>query len=185
MKRNLIIKAATWILYGSLVVLAIVLLSLVAMGIHWHMDKSFYENFYLVNGFQAGLDSFRLKISHDHLPVISLADVSNGTIYWILIRNSIIIIIFILIVKKMLDILRSIRDLNTFYEGNVTAFRQLALLSLLSALVAFFNFGAVGEEIIWNFTVPFKPIISTAICLTLSEVFKEGKRLFDDSKTII
>lgn len=88
-------------------------------------------------------------------------------------------------VKIMIEIFNSIIDLETFYDGNIKAFKKLVVLGLVVSVIAAFNFGFADGETMWNFTIPFRPLIYTSICLVMSEVFKEGKNLLEESRSII
>ena len=185
MKRNKIIVFALIVSKALLFFMGLIIIVLLLTAIHWHINKEFYTNIYLTNGFQAGLDSFNLKISKSELSNISLADLSHLSLYWILLRSLVIMIISMYILTRYIHVLNSIKSLQTFYNNNVKAFRQVATMSIILALISFFNFGPIEDNTTWNYTIPFGLIFFTAFNLALSEVFKEGQGLLQDSQAII
>ncbi|CAE7241737.1 unnamed protein product, partial [Symbiodinium microadriaticum] len=185
MKNSSIIKLAIGVVYVWIGLVFLSLAVTMGIGIHWSYSPTSYENLYLVNGFQAGLNSFNIKVSHDKLTNICLADLEAVTLYWLLFRNSVILVIWFFGLRIVLNVLRSMRDLKTFYIENIRSFRRLAFLGLLSIGIAFFNFGIIDGGTLWNFTIPFGEILFTVMCLVLSEVFSEGFRLLEDSDSIV
>lgn len=183
--RNLLLNIATYVLRAGLGILILVFAVIVIIMIHWHLDKSFYEQLYLMNGFQSGTDSFNLILSSDKLTNVSLADLSSSMLIWQGVRTLIFVGLAIYSVWIYLKIFKSIRNLKTFYDDNIRSFRILAWIGLVASGFAFFNFGELNGEWTWNYTIPFRPLIFSVISLVLSEVFKEGKNLQEETKSFI
>ncbi len=185
MKKNRIIQLSIWITKSVIAIVALVSLLTVIFVIHWHMDAAFYKNLYLVNGFQAGLNSFNLRFSGNELTNIRLSELGSATIVWIFIRNAVILAFVLVILNMIIAVLKSISNLETFYDQNIRNFRKIANIGFVLTLIAFFNFGTVDGVTSWNFTIPFQPLLFSSSFLVLAEVFKEGKRLAEDSKSIV
>ena len=152
---------------------------------HWHFNQSFYEHWYLKNGFQAGLDSFHINITEKDSEGISLSKLSHSMIYWLLLRTSIILFLVLTILRKLLNIIKSISSLQTFYDHNIKTFKSLSIIGFILSGIGFFNFGIVDGITNVHFTIPFGSLLFSAACLVLAEVFKEGKKLLDDSNAIV
>lgn len=185
MSRNVIIKSATLILWVCLGFMLLIIALLVAMAIHWHLDRSFYDDFYLVNGFIAGLSSFNLTLSTDKTTGVSLGQLSSGVLLWQISRAIFLLLLAAYSTKTMISVFNSVKDLKTFYEENIRAFKKLVVAGGIATVIASFNFGTIDEVISWNFSIPFRPIIYTSICYVLSEVFKEGKKLQEESNSFV
>lgn len=185
MGRNRIIRVATWCTWGILAVSLLFFISFLGILVHWHINPVFYNNWYIEGGFQAGMNSLNLVISDIEITGIPLGKLSPGMMYWIFFRTALIIVLSMAATWKMLKVLKSIGSLNTFYVNNIIAFRRLALIGLIISFISFFNFYSTEGSTQWHLTLPFGPLLFASACLVLSEVFKEGKHLLEDSNSII
>ncbi len=185
MNKNQILRVAIWIINVTIALVFLTLIGTLAMLVHWHFDKSYYDHVYLVNGFKAGLDTINLTLSDAVLTNQSLGSLSPSNLYWLVLRSVIILILGLYILRVLLQIVKSIKNMETFYIQNIKSFNKLAFVGILSSLIVFFNFEFVSGEVNWHFTIPLPQILATAICLILREVFKEGMKLYKDSATIV
>ena len=185
MKRESIIKLATGITWTVFIVSIALMIALVVLIVHWHIHPQFYNDWYLQNAFQAGLDSLHVRISRVDSSGISIGSLSAGMMWWLILRTSLILILMWIIILHVLRVLKSVASLQSFYEGNIRSFRMMAGVGLLVSAIAFFNFHDINNAMQWNFTIPFGPLVFSSFCLVLSEIFKEGKFLLEDSKSIV
>ncbi len=159
-------------------------LLLVVMVIHWHINPEAYQTWYLVNGFDAGLSNFKVKLKPPGSEGLALSDLSAKSMYWWFFRSSLLFFMSLLILWKWMGIIRSIRSLKTFYDQNIRSFQSMAALGLWMALIGSFNINFEQSNMV-NLSIPFGALLFSAGCLVLKMVFSEGKKLFEDSKAII
>lgn len=184
MKRNVIIKATAFVLQSCIWLIFLISILLIIMVFHWHLNSGFYENFYLSNGFKAGL-SFGITISSNQMPGISLGQLSSGILIWQVVRVIIMMILAIISLKIWIRIIHSVSGLKAFYHENIKAFKKLAIIGFIIVLVSSFNFGMMNGNDQWHFTIPFGALIYSFICYILREVFKEGLKLQEESNSFV
>ncbi len=185
MSKNKIIQVSIWLTRSVIFLIGLALLLFTVLVIHWHFDKTFYQHWYLKNEFNAGLDSLAIHISGKESIGISLSELNNIMMYWLLLRNVVIMILVVIILFKVVRFLKSVRKVKTFYDENIRTFQVIARISFLLAAISFVNFGTVDGVTTTHFMLPYRPLLFAFGALVLSEVFKEGKALLEDSKSII
>ena len=185
MNKNHILRFASGTIKGAMVLLLVAFAATIGIWIHWYLNSSFYDAVYLENGFKAGLNTFTLILSKSNLTNISLGSLSTFNMSWLIFRSLILMVIGLYALRLLLHIIKSIKDLETFYEQNVYSFNKLVQLGVIATAIAFFNFEVLDNRTNWHFTIPFEPLFATVTCLVLREVFKEGMRLQEDSKSIV
>lgn len=116
---------------------------------------------------------------------IILSELSSAMIFWLYFRGVFIAGIGLLIARKVLAILSSIKQLKTLYSGNVEHFRDLARIGFIAFLFSCINVGYIEGVLSLNFTFAIGPLTFSVACLVLSEVFREGKHLFEENQMII
>ncbi|MBW1297397.1 hypothetical protein [Aquimarina litoralis] len=144
------------------------------------------DHIVLEEGFKSGFRIGNFKTAKTiEDTMLLLSSISIPMKFWLMIRGIILfsITIFSLITTK--KIIRSIKSLKTFYEGNIIHFKTLAKLGFIASFFSAFNF--IWQEDISNvhFSIPFSAISFSVACLVLSIVFKEGKILMDDKESIV
>lgn len=154
------------------------------------LTSFFYANLtddiILVDGFKSGfgIGNYK-KVTTVEEGMLLFSSLSAIMKIWLLLRGVVFFVITIyglLIVKK---IIKSIKSLKTFYEGNIESFRLLAKLGFIASFISSFNF--IFQEGISNFhfSIPFGTLAFGLGCLILSIVFEEGKALTEDKESII
>ncbi|WP_304238200.1 DUF2975 domain-containing protein [Jiulongibacter sediminis] len=122
---------------------------------------------------------------------VHLNSLSTGMLLWIFLMMSLRIGLLYLISLETIQVLKNVRNLNTFYEGNIGSFRKMAVLGLIMAVLGSFSFlsyfnadqNQVFERL--NFSPSLGAIGFSLACFVLTEVFKEGKVLQEDKESIL
>ncbi len=104
---------------------------------------------------------------------------------WLLTRGGSFFLLVGLSLLQIIKLLRSIKNKNTFYKGNIEAFQRLALYGFIISILSAFNFYSYEEHFIFYSSIPFGPLAFTLACKVLSDIFKEGKNLSEDNQSII
>ena len=182
--HNKVIHWAYWVIqvvwYLTMAMYAILL----GIVIYWHFEPSAFDEWHLQQPFQAGAANWSFAKS-PQAQGATLNDLGAGMVYWLVGRTTLFFVLLALCLRKALSILVSIKQKAVFYDRNTQAFKQLAFLGLGFAVVSFFNFGTVAGVTTYYFRIPFGALLFSAACWVLSEVFAEGKRLYEDSNSIV
>ena len=181
---NRIIPTSIVVTRISLLLAAVTYTLLLAMVIYWHIDPSYFENWYIATPFYAGSANFTVHNS----PVgqaMNLNDIGSPMIYWLFLRTSLFFLLVFFALKKVLTVLLSVKNRGAFQQESIRQFRHLAMIGMIYALIYAFNFGVVNGQALFHFKLPFEPLLFATACLVLAGIFKEGTRLNEDSNSII
>jgi len=189
MSKNRIIKLAMTIckiilvfhfLFGAIVLL---------VAIHWHFSPSSYESVEITRTLQAHYGLKGIKLHFGQAPLnesaVYLSELNHLMVYWLVLRAFFFIGLNILIIRSVIKILRSIQNLNTFYNGNIIYLKNIAKYGFFAAVFSCFNISYVKSEFDLHLSIPFVPLILVSLALVLAEVFREGKILVEDKNLII
>ena len=187
MKKNHIIKGAITLSYVLATFLVLLFGAMIFALIHSHFQPERYQQVIINDSFKAGWSQSNFYICQDCAQPddIVLGSLSSGMKGWLAIRNTLLFGISLLIIRRVLQILRSVKNIQTFYAGNIDHFRALAYYGVFIFLLGTFNFLYLDGHITWYFKLPLGPLGFSAACLVLAEVFKEGKLLLEDKNAII
>ena len=183
MERNKILR------YGNLLAKMIFWLSAVTMVvltaglIVWIITPESFSSVRMVNPAGAGFSIGTFKTGSEE--GIALSELSPGMIFWLYFRGIFFAGIILLITRKVLMVLSSIEQLQTFYSGNIEHFRDLARFAFVAFLLSCVNVGYIDGTMNFNFMIAFGPLTFSVACLVLSEVFREGKHLFEENEMIV
>lgn len=142
--------------------------------------KQTFEPGYGVGGLQLHFDQKDVPVN-----ALLLKDLNKGMFFWLLIRGSFFVILTILIVRKIIAILDSVREVKTFYEQNIRYFREIGWWALIGFIMSCFNFSYLDNQFTLLFDIAWGPLAFGIGCYVLAEVFKEGKELLEDKNAII
>lgn len=116
---------------------------------------------------------------------LTLAGLSFGMKLWLLIRSLVLMGLTLISLHVLSGIIRTIRSKSTFYSSNIQGFMRLFRLGMLLAFFGCFNFFIQGGTSDFEFSIPFGALGYSLGCWLLAEIFREGKALSDESKSII
>ena len=96
-----------------------------------------------------------------------------------------VLFLYFLIVKELIKIILSIKDLNTFQEHNSHSFRRFGLIFLGLFFIQAFTFIATSEFFTFLFTIHLTPLFLMLGSFILAEIFKEGNILLQENQLTI
>ncbi len=186
---NRIIRTALILSNGVLVLAMLFFVLFTIFLIHWHFDPMYYSRVEVSSCFNPGYgaNGFNIYPATKELPTnaIVLATLNHIMVYWLFLRGTFFVMITTMILKKVIQVLRSMQTVNTFYQGNVEHFRAIALYSFLGFIASCFNFSYLQGHVNFSFTLAFGPLLLSVAALILGEVFEEGSHLFEDKNLVI
>ena len=183
--NNRIIRGAILLARLALITNVILYVAIVSIVLYGIFNPSFLEQWYLQEPFEPGSIKVNFKYSNNATEGTALGSLGTGMLIWLIIRMSVFFVLALIALKKILGILISVKDSRTFFMSNILAFRRLAIIGLIYAVFAFFNIGTIEGEVFFKVSIPFGPLLFSAACWVLSEIFLEGRKLSEDSNSII
>ena len=105
--------------------------------------------------------------------------------YIVFIKYTAILVLVFLCVKEFQRVAESVKNIQTFKEGNVQSFiklgKYLFILFLLYSF-SFFNFEQGRLSIV---SISFLPLVLMLLAFVMAEIFKEGNQLSEDNDLTI
>lgn len=173
----------------ALIRLLLYLVAAVFVGVLLYsiINQDAFANVLIENGFKARLSIGDFKtcnscIGSEHLTIGGL---SGGMKFWLLIRGIILMGLTIMSLHVLSRIISTIKSKSTFYSSNINGFKRLFRIGLLLAFFSCFNFFIQGSTTDFEFSIPFGVLGYSLGCWLLAEIFREGKTLSDDNKSIV
>lgn len=180
---NRIINSAIWLCRVTLVLTFAVFIAALFVAIHSRISPATYSDWYLVDPFKAGMADFQLVFHQEK--GYALNELNNMVVFWLLFRLVGFVVLIWLIFRQILGILHALGDLNVFYAENIHRFRQIALFGVILAIWSSFNIRIDSAVSALSFTLPLGPLLFAVASRVLAEIFQEGRRLHEDSNSII
>ena len=183
MKNSMINTAIT---VTRLVLVTVIVFFLMYLGIivYSNLNPDFFEKWVWLDITKS--DSIDFRFGQTKAPgSLSLQDIGPLALAWLYIRMSAYFVLVFLMIKKGLSILLSVKNHETFHVQNVKYFKQLSLLALIIAAFKCLIISPSGDHYLFNFNLPFEPLLFSLACRVMAEVFLEGGRLSEDSNSII
>ncbi len=89
-----------------------------AIIIHWHFSPDTYAKVDLSSAFKAGAAGTMLQFraDPDDPSVLPMSSLGYPMIWWLALRNSLFVILGLLIIQRIIKVTRSIASLQTFYH---------------------------------------------------------------------
>lgn len=182
--QNRIIPVSLAVTRVSLILAVSMYLFLIGIVVFWHFDPAYFDHWYISTPFHAGAANFNIHKSPVGM-AMNLNDIGTPMIYWLVIRTSFFFFLVFLALKKVSEILTSVKNKGAFQQDSIRLFKQLAIIGAIYALNYSFNFSSINGQTAYHFKLPSQPLLFAIACLVLSGIFQEGVRLNEDSNSII
>ena len=183
MERNRILR------YGQVLATVIYWMSL-AIGllltaglVIWLINPGTLSSISIENAYKTGFGIGTFTADGDS--GTPLSELASGMMFWLYFRGVFFAGIVLLISRKSLAILESIKELKIFYSDNIDHFRDLARIGFIAFLFSCFNIAYIDNNISFMFTFAMGPLVFAVSCLVLSEVFREGKHLLEENDMFV
>lgn len=178
--NNTILKAAIITARIIQIMVSVSILVLVIIMITWPMNPEFYDRISLA------LNNGVFTISTiENAEVVPFSEYAIGYVYYALLKALFISITFLAILKTVLKLIRSIKDLRTFRKENVESFRNIGLLFILLLILNITTIRETGGTMTLTVQFLLNYAVYSLICFVLAEIFKEGNRLHEETQLTI
>ena len=100
-------------------------------------------------------------------------------------KACLMIICYILIIRKSLEVVESIKSLATFRLDNIRSFRIIGNLFVFLFVLNILHLSYQQDS--WELTLQFDPsyLLGTLVGYLLAEIFREGNKLMEENKLTI
>ncbi|MEO1052963.1 MAG: DUF2975 domain-containing protein [Bacteroidota bacterium] len=115
---------------------------------------------------------------------VSLEEISQVYILWIYLKAMAELTISYLIIKQVVKIIHSIRQLNTFRATNVHTLRRIGKLCIIWFLIDIPEL-AVSSSITIAVNIEMGILLAALAAFVLAEIFAEGNKLMEEQKYTI
>lgn len=188
MAKNTIIRYSTLLTKFLLGLCILFFMVLTAGVILWHFDPGILHRVEVTDSFQTGYGVHDIRYHLDgDMPAdaVQPSELSRGMVWWLWLRGGFFLVITVLILRTVLQVLRSIAGIHTFYHDNIGHFRRMARLGFIAFAVSCFNVSTLDGDFRIVLDIAFGPLLFAVACLVLAEVFREGEQLLQENNMII
>ena len=114
------------------------------------------------------------QVAPEDYKVFRLEKLTTGSLYIVFIKYTAILVLVFLCVKEFQRVAESVKNIQTFKEGNVQSFLLYSF--------SFFNFEQGRLSIV---SISFLPLVLMLLAFVMAEIFKEGNQLSEDNDLTI
>ncbi len=194
MEKNTILNITIFLCGLSRVFYALFGMVLLFFFIHLQVSPSFYDDFYWVETEQKNeiptiihskiksADEINWKEDTEAYPVSSITTFS---LYYTFFQLMGILTFFYLATFEFQRVVESVKDLKTFQERNVKAFRRIGNYFLGIAAFSFYSHIAFGNNFVTEIEERFVTLFTILIAFILAEIFKEGNKLQEENQLTV
>ena len=108
-----------------------------------------------------------------------------GILAFYLLKTVVSLLITYLILRTSLKVVQSIQSLETFHNRNIIYFRKIGHFAMVLFLLNVFSLSENGDSLQFTVELRLWYLLAALICYILSEIFKEGNSLLEESKLTI
>ena len=191
MKKNLLLTIAAVIskLFCFISVLAFLILTVFL--IHWHFNPDYYADFNLVKselhpnsfGFSKKI-TWNIQDQIDETP-FALNKVKPLSFYFNSIQLSLLNLLIFLIFKEFLQVITSVKMVQTFRAINVESFRRIGKYLFIFFVLSAFAIINVQNGDFYGLSIKLTPLLLMILAFILAEIFKEGNNLAEENNLTI
>lgn len=134
-----------------------------------------------------GINEINFHLDKERIPsnAILLSDLNAVMVCWLLLRGSFFFAISLFVIHKVIDVLKRVRQIKTFYIDNIQRFKTISRILFIGFIVSCFNFSYIAGDFRLGLTIAWSPLLFSMASLVLAEIFKEGKELLEDKNMIV
>lgn len=197
MKKNRLLTGAAYVAMAAEIVVYLALVISTIVFFHWHVEKEHYDSFgiMLKNGdielsegkeINANSSPASNYTSEDKKEkVFRLSDLSRTSFYFTSFQIILSLVLIVLMLRKVRDILRSVKEFKTFTNTNVKSFKRLGDYCLALGALNCIYFLASDTEKDVSFNPSLTLLSFMLAAFILAEIFKEGQKLAETEQLTI
>lgn len=189
MKKNVLLSVASFICLFFCFFIAISFLFSSVVLIHWHINPDFYSLLDIRppsdptgSTFSYTMEESWTIEGQEATNPFTLNKVKTPSLYLIYLQISAISLMIFLIVKEFLNIINSVKRIQSFRIKNIISFRKIGKHLLILFVLFSFRIVFVEQGAFYGFYFYLTPLILMLLAYILGEIFKEGNELFEENQ---
>ena len=116
---------------------------------------------------------------------VSLGKMPSFFLYLLYFQIVTVFILGWLVVKEFKKVIYSLKQLRTFQDYNVEAFRKISKYFLAIFIICNFSFYMIGSEGYFTLDLDIKFAVLAVASFILAEIFREGNRLYQEEQLTV
>ena len=188
-KRRLLNDAAIICKFFCLLVL--IALAALALGfVYWHINPEYFSKYNLApNSYKPGFGfSYTpgwVNLNPTEKDPFVLSKLTHSGLYFIYFQISATLILTFLSLKEGLNIVSSVKLMETFRSKNIVSFQKIARYQFFIFILSSFIVVSAKDAHYHSFHIAFMPLGYMVIAYVLAEIFKEGKDLHEENQLTV
>ena len=198
MEKNRLLDSALSIcnLFKFLFIIFIVASTVVL--VHWHFSPDTYKNVSITidkksNAAYTMSDDYSVvepgktdqKLNANNKEFIRLTELNHQSMYVHYLQSVGLLVLWLLIIREIKRVIRSVKGLTTFRSSNSGAFRKIGKYCLGIALLSAFKWISLEGHSFFGIYFQFMPLAFAMAAFILAEIFEEGNKLYEAEQLTI
>ena len=173
-------------LFKTFIGISIIILTIIF--IHFQLDRNTYKEW---NFEKPKNDSTILIITESFVgekpneEKVNLIDWNIESLYFNYLKFTAILILLFLSINQFITVLKSVRELETFHQTNVEAFKKIGKYFIIIGALSIFDYWEFNNYAVSSFSISLNIFFIALIAFILAEVFKEGNNLLEENQLTI
>ena len=188
MDKNSLLNIANFScqLFKTFIGISIIILTIIF--IHFQLDRNTYKEW---NFEKPKNDSTILIITESFVgekpneEKVNLIDWNIESLYFNYLKFTAILILLFLSINQFITVLKSVRELETFHQTNVEAFKKIGKYFIIIGALSIFDYWEFNNYAVSSFSISLNIFFIALIAFILAEVFKEGNNLLEENQLTI
>ncbi len=187
MNKNTLLKIAVFLCKLGKLFIGLIFLAITILFIHFQIDRFSYEGWNIKDPKVSSELQFVRESTNDSdidktYPVENWSSVS---LYFTYLKIGGVIILIFLSIHQFEKVIQSVKNLHTFQNLNVRAFRKIGLYCILIFCLNTFSYLDLGTHITQRVSFNTTPLLIALFAFIFAEIFKEGNFLMEENKLTV
>ncbi|MCM8570950.1 DUF2975 domain-containing protein [Gramella jeungdoensis] len=170
-------------------IIAISIIAITLFFFHFQLDRSSYKEWNIEKPGNDSTVRFERESTVGKKPVdfdkLKITNWKIGSLYYSYFKFTAILILIYLSLNQFGKVLKSVKELETFHQTNVHAFRRIGYYCLFIAGLSLFSYWEFGDYTKSSVSVSMNVLFTALLAFILAEVFKEGNNLMEENQLTI
>jgi hypothetical protein len=190
MKRIDMLRFPVLLCYGLYIIVAIAAICATVIFVHIQIDPQYYIQWNAGLMSSDGMISRKVFESWNTDPskantLLSFAQIKKGSLYFNYLQIICTLSFILFAVKEFLNIIESVKSLETFQQRNVQSFQKIYKYLFVIFILSSIRIVNAQEANLFSYSLQFTPLILSVAALIMAEIFKQGNQLLEENQLTI
>lgn len=172
------------------IIIAATAICVTVIFIHLQIDPQYYSRWNAALLTQNGILSYRVfERWHTDLSredtLLSFDRIKKISLYINYLKIMGILSLIFLTVKEFLNIIKSVKSIETFHQRNILSFQKMYKYQFVIFILSSVTIINAQEANFYSYSLQFTPIILSLAALIMAEIFKQGNQLLEENQLTI